>query len=145
MGIRDREKARVGYTSQLQVSQAESEYQAVLQSLPQLQAAIARQYNALRLLTGELPGQRATTEAQANGFAQLQLPSVPLALPSELLRRRPDLAQAESLLAASDASLEASRAAFLPQVSLSANLGTLYINALGYNPATVWGLSLIHI
>ena len=137
------DKARVGYTSQLQVSQAESEYQAVLQSLPQLQAAIARQYNALRLLTGELPGQRTSasaTDAQANGFAQLQLPSVPVALPSELLRRRPDLAQAESLLAASDANLEASRAAFLPQVSLSANLGTLYINALGYNPATVWGL-----
>ena len=142
------DKARVGYTSQLQVTQADSEYAAVLQSLPQLQAAIARQYNALRLLTGELPGQRASasastadaTGAPANTFAQLHLPSVPVALPSELLRRRPDLAQAENLLAASDASLQASRSAFLPQVSLSASLGALYINALDYNPATVWSL-----
>lgn len=137
------DKAQAGYTSQLQVTQAESEYQGVLQSLPQLQAAIARQYNALRLLTGELPGQRppaSVADAQPAGFAQLRLPSVPVALPSELLRRRPDLAQAENLLAASDASLQASRAAFLPQVSLSASLGALYINALGYNPATVWGL-----
>lgn len=135
-----RDKAQAGYTSQLQVTQAESEYQSVLQSLPQLQAAIARQYNALRLLTGELPGQRDPADAQPGRFAQLRLPSVPVVLPSELLRRRPDLAQAESLLAASDASLEASRAAFLPQVALSASLGTLYINALGYNPASLWSI-----
>lgn len=135
-----RDKARAGYTSQLQVTQAESEYQSVLQSLPQLQAAIARQYNALRLLTGEMPGQRDPAAAQPHCFAQLQLPTVPVALPSELLRRRPDLAQAESLLAASDASLQASRAAFLPQVSLSASLGALYVNALGYNPATIWSI-----
>ena len=134
------DKARAGYTSQLQAAQAESEYQGVLQSLPQLQAAIARQYNALRLLTGELPGQRDPADAEIARFAQLQLPAVPVALPSELLRRRPDLAQAESLLAASDASLEASRAAFLPQVSLSASLGALYINALSYNPTSVWSL-----
>ena len=134
------DKARVGYTSQLQVTQAESEYEAVLQSLPQLQTSIARQYNALRLLTGELPGTLPPEEAQPELFAKLQLPSVPLALPSELLRRRPDLAQAESLLTASDASLQASRAAFLPQVSLNASLGALYINALSYNPASVWSL-----
>ena len=135
-----KDKAQAGYTSQLQASQAEADYQSVLQSLPQLQAAIARQYNALRLLTGELPAQRLPADAQTGRFAQLQLPSVPVALPSELLRRRPDLAQAENLLAASDASLEASRAAFLPQVSLSASLGRLYIDALSYNPAKVWSL-----
>lgn len=124
----------------MQVTQAESEYQSVLQSLPQLQAAIARQYNALRLLTDELPGQRDPADAQPGRLAQLRLPSVPVALPSELLRRRPDLAQAESLLAASDASLEASRAAFLPQISLSASLGTRYIDALGYSPAGLWSI-----
>jgi len=135
-----RDKASAGYTSQLQSTQAASEYQAVLQSLPQLQGAIARQYNALRLLTGQLPAQRDTAEAEAARFARLQLPAVPVALPSELLRRRPDLAQAEALLAASDASLQASRAAFLPQVALSASLGALYTNALHYNPVAVWSL-----
>lgn len=135
-----RDKASAGYTSQLQSTQAESEYQAVLQSLPQLQNAIARQYNALRLLTGQAPGQRDPADARPTRFAQLQLPTVPVALPSELLRRRPDLAQAEALLAASDASLQASRAAFLPQVSLSASLGALSTNALHYHPVAVWGL-----
>lgn len=134
------DKARVGYTSQLQAAQADSEYEAVLQSLPQLHTAIARQYNALRLLSGEMPAALAPDEAQPELFGQLQLPAVPVALPSELLRRRPDLAQAENLLAASDASLQASRAAFLPQVSLSASLGSLYINALNYSPTGVWSM-----
>ncbi len=134
-----RDKASVGYTSQLQVTQAESEYQGVLQSLPQLEASIARQYNALRLLTGEVPGVRGSPP-QAERLARLQLPEVPVALPSELLRRRPDLAQAERLLAASDASLAASRAAFLPQVSLSASLGSLFVNSLDYDPTRVWSI-----
>lgn len=134
-----RDKASVGYTSQLQVTQAESEYQAVLQSLPQLEVAIARQYNALRLLTGEVPGLRGKSPS-AERLAELRLPDVPVALPSELLRRRPDLAQAERLLAASDASLAASRAAFLPQVSLSASLGSLFVNSLDYDPRQVWSI-----
>lgn len=134
-----RDKASVGYTSQLQLTQAESEYQAVLQSLPQLNTSIARQYNALLLLTGEIPDTRRVSPP-AERLAGLRLPQVPIVLPSELLRRRPDLAQAEQLLAASDASLAASRAAFLPQVSLSASLGALYVNALNYDPTRVWSI-----
>ena len=134
------DKVRAGYISQLQLTQAQSEYESVLQALPRLDAAIARQYNALQLLTGELPGERTPTDAQTGQLAKLRLPAVPVALPSDLLRRRPDLVQAELQLAASDATLGASRAAFLPQVSLSASLGALYINALNYNPVSVWSL-----
>ncbi|MDA7417652.1 efflux transporter outer membrane subunit [Xenophilus arseniciresistens] len=136
------DKARLGYASQLQLTQAEAEYESVQQALPQLELAVARQHNALRILTGELPSLPAP-DAVAQGaarFAALQLPAVPATLPSQLLRRRPDLAQAEQLLAASDASLAARRAAFMPQVSLSAGLGGLYANALGYDPIKVWSL-----
>lgn len=138
------DKLRVGYISQLQLTQAESEYEAVLQAIPQLETAIARQYNALRLLAGDLPGLRGDkTEAQGGAaapFAALRLLPVPAALPSELLRRRPDLAQAERLLAASDATLAARRAAFLPQVALSASVGLFYVNALDYDPIRVWSI-----
>ena len=134
------DKVRAGYISQLQLTQAQSEYEVVLQALPRLEAAIARQYNALQLLTGELPGQRTPADAQSGQLAALRLPEVPVALPSDLLRRRPDLVQAELQLAASDATLGASRAAFLPQVALSASLGALYVNALNYNPVSVWSL-----
>jgi len=130
------DQARVGYISQLQATQAQSEYQAVLQALPELELAVRRQENALRLLAGELPGR----VERGAGFAALALPAVPALLPSQLLARRPDIAQREQQLAALDATLAARRQAFLPQVSLSAQLGSLLVDALDYDPVTVWSL-----
>ncbi|MDB5792744.1 MAG: hypothetical protein JWQ80_2768 [Massilia sp.] len=129
------DQARVGYISQLQLTQAQSEYQAVLGALPELALAVRRQENALRLLAGELPG-----EVGRGAFTALRLPPVPAALPSQLLARRPDIAQRALLLAAADANLAVRRQAFLPQVSLSAQLGSLFVNALDYDPVTVWSL-----
>ena len=130
------DQARVGYISQLQLTQAQSEHEAVLQAIPELELAVVRQENAVRLLAGELPG---PVERKA-AFAALQLPPVPAALPSQLLARRPDIAQRAFLLAATGAGLEARRAAFLPQVSLSAQLGSLLVNGLHYDPVTVWNV-----
>jgi len=72
--------------------------------------------------------------------ATLQLPAVPSSLPSQLLERRPDIGRTAALLAASDHQLQAQRAAFLPQVNLSASVGSLLVNSLNYNPLTVWSL-----
>jgi NodT family efflux transporter outer membrane factor (OMF) lipoprotein len=130
------DQARVGYISQLQLTQAQSEYESVLGALPELELAVRRQENAVRLLAGELPG----PVARGAGFAALALPPVPAVLPSQLLARRPDIAQRELLLAASDVNLALRRQAFLPQVSLSAQLGSLFVNALDYNPVTIWSL-----
>jgi NodT family efflux transporter outer membrane factor (OMF) lipoprotein len=130
------DQARVGYISQLQLTQAESEYQSVLGAIPELELAVRRQENAVRLLAGELPG----AVERGAGFAALRLPPVPAVLPSQLLARRPDVVQRELLLAASDANLALRRQAFLPQVSLSAQLGSLFVNALDYDPVTVWSL-----
>ena len=135
-----RDQESVGYSSQLQVSQAQAELESVQQQIPALELAIARQYNALQLLAGDVPARRDTAAASGDAFAALHMPAVPASLPSELLRRRPDLVQAELQLAASDANLRASRAAYLPQVSLSASAGRLFANALGYNPINVWSL-----
>ncbi|GAB2486562.1 efflux transporter outer membrane subunit [Comamonas humi] len=132
-----------GYISRLQLTQAESEFEAVQQQIPALRLAISRQRNALQLLAGELPaaaGTEADGAALAGQFQALVLPPVPGMLPSELLARRPDLAQAAAQLAAGDANLRASRAAFLPSVQLSASLGGLYANALHYDPIQVWSL-----
>lgn len=130
------DQARVGYSSQLQLTQAQAELEAVQQSIPQVELAIRRQENALRLLVGEMPGK----VELGRGFEQLQLPAVPATLPSELLSRRPDIVGGELLLSASDATLAARRSAFLPQVALSASLGSLLVNALDYDPVTVWSL-----
>ncbi|RJG22856.1 efflux transporter outer membrane subunit, partial [Massilia cavernae] len=130
------DQARVGYISQLQLTQAQSEHEAVLQAIPQLELAVRRQENALRVLTGEAPGAIARTAS----LPALRLPALPSALPSELLVRRPDVVQRELLLAATDAALDARRAAFMPQVNLSASIGALLTNGLDYNPETIWSL-----
>ncbi|MBD8528590.1 MULTISPECIES: efflux transporter outer membrane subunit [unclassified Massilia] len=134
------DQARVGYISQLQLTQAQSEYQSVLGAIPELELAVRRQENALRLLAGDLPGDVLDDTAHGAGFAALRLPPVPGVLPSQLLARRPDIFQRELLLAAADVNLAVRRQAFLPQVSLSAQLGSLFVNALDYDPVTVWSL-----
>lgn len=128
-----RDRARAGYTSQLEFRQAEVEYEGSAQLLPQAELAIRRQEDALSQLIGESP--RAIDRGVTLG--DLARPPIPAGLPSDLLRRRPDIAQAEYGLAASDASLAAARAQFLPTVQLTGSAG-LAISSLLDDPITVW-------
>jgi outer membrane protein, multidrug efflux system len=130
-----RDRAEIGYTSQLELRQAEAEYRAATQILPQAQLAIARQENALSLLVGDSP----RDIARGVPLDALQRPAVPDGLPSDLLRRRPDIVQAERTLAASDASLAVARAQFLPQLRLSASAGAVASSAIG-DPVGIWSL-----
>ncbi|MBB3197254.1 efflux transporter outer membrane subunit [Roseateles terrae] len=130
------DQARVGYISQLQLTQAQAEYASVAQAIPQQELAIRRQEQALALLTGD----SGTEQPRGVAFDRLALPAPPAAVPSALLERRPDIVQAARQLAATDATLAARRQAFLPQVSLSASAGRLYVNALDYDPIRVWSV-----
>ena len=129
-----RDRAEVGYTSQLELRQAQAEYRAAAQLVPQVELQIKRQENALSLLTGDPP------RGQPRGLtlAELRAPPVPAGLPADLLRRRPDIAQAEYVLAATDANLSAARAEFLPRIGLTGSLGLVLSSAL--DPMTVWSL-----
>ncbi|MBS7780849.1 efflux transporter outer membrane subunit [Acidovorax sp. CCYZU-2555] len=135
-----RDQVRVGYISQLQQSQAQAELAAVQQQVEQLNWQIDKQRSTLDLLLGQAGGADVALGAPRIRLQDLPLPPVPASLPSQLLERRPDIARAAAQLAASDHQLQAQRAAFLPQVSLSASVGSLMINALNYNPLTVWSL-----
>jgi outer membrane protein TolC len=73
-------------------------------------------------------------------FIDLKPPAVPGMLPSALLRRRPDIKAAELRLDGADATIEARRAQFLPTVQISGAVGGLFINALNYDPVTVWSI-----
>lgn len=130
------DQARTGYISQLQLTQAQAEYASVAQQVPTLELAIRRQENALAQLTGQPPGDM----PRGRPFEDLALPLPPVVLPSALLERRPDLAQAALTLAASDATLASRRAAFLPQIQFSASAGKLYVAALDYDPIRVWSI-----
>lgn len=127
------QRARAGYTSQLELSQAQAEQRSAAQAVPALELAVRQQENALRLLTGDAPG------AVARGrFDALQLPVPEPGLPSALLARRPDVAEAEEQLAAADATWASNRAALLPQLALTGSAGRLLVEPL--DPVSVWNL-----
>ncbi len=130
-----RDRAEVGYTSQLPLRQAQAEYQATAQLVPQLKAQIARQENALSVLTGELP----SAIARGGTLEGLRRPVAPATLPSELLRRRPDVAAAEYRIAAADAKMRIARADFMPSIDLGATAG-LVLSDLLADPVGVWSL-----
>lgn len=128
-------KTGEGYSPRLELTQAQAEYQAAAQIVPPLRQAIAQQENALALLAGELPG----PVARADSLAALTEPAIPDGLPAELLRRRPDVAQAELQLAAADHSLSAARKRFLPQIRLSGSAGAV-LSSLLADPISIWSI-----
>lgn len=126
-------RADTGYSSALEMRQAEAEYHATEQLIPQAELAITRQENALAILLGTVP----TDVVRGRGIADLRAPVVPPGLPSALLRRRPDIAQAEQLIVAADRTLDAARAAFLPSIRLTGSAGAAFSTLLA-NPITLW-------
>lgn len=124
-----------GYSSRLEYRQAQGEYSATAQLLPAAELAISRQENALSLLTGRAPG------AIARGLPldRLAAPPIPDGLPADLLRRRPDLFQAEQTLVAADRTLDSQRAAMLPSLSLTGSAGVALSTALA-NPVGIFSL-----
>lgn len=113
----------VGYSSRLDWAQAQAEYHVTAAVVPQLERSIAQQENALAVLIGATPGSATGTIVRGAPFEQLGAPLVDAGLPSELLRRRPDIVQAELTVAAADASLAAARDQMLPSVRLNASTG----------------------
>ena len=130
-----RRRAETGYTSQLEFQQAQAEYEQARQLVPAIELNIAQAENGLSILLGDNP--RAIERGLA--LAAVQLPSVPAALPSALLRQRPDILQAEQALVAADHSLDSARAAFIPTVRLSASGGALVSNLLP-DPVTIFSV-----
>ena len=125
-------RLRVGTVGLLDVTQqrtAVAQAEAAVASLKE-QEAVYR--NALAILAGVAPQDFAVEGANLDNTV---LPTVPLAPPTALLERRPDLKVAEANLKAANADIGAARAAFFPTTTLSAGL------AQGFNPAST-GLNL---
>ncbi|PCG14883.1 MAG: RND transporter [Sphingomonas sp.] len=130
-----RRRFEAGYSSRLEYRQAQGEYAATQQLVPAAQLAITRQENALSLLTGDAP------RAIARGLAldRIAAPAIPDGLPADLLRRRPDLYQAEQTLVAADRTLDSQRAAMLPNLSLTGSAGLVLSTALA-QPQAIFSL-----
>jgi NodT family efflux transporter outer membrane factor (OMF) lipoprotein len=129
-----------GYNSRLEQVQAESEYDATAEQVPQLEHAVAEQENALALLAGRNPG----TIVRGRPLADLMPPVVPAGLPSDLLRRRPDIYRAERTLLAQDANLLAVRDQMLPSMKMTVAGGvqSVDLRKLVNAPTALWNLAL---
>ena len=107
--------------SGLDVAEAEGQVATAQADREARLRAVALAGNALDLLTGVR-----APDGLPPGMAldkQPVLVQLPAGLPSDLLTRRPDIRQAEQALVAANADIGAARAAFFPQISLTASLG----------------------
>jgi len=114
---------RVGVGSELEVRQAETNYQTARANIAVQETQVAQDQNALNLLVGgTVPADRLPGEL---GTVVVTRDALPAGLSSAVLLRRPDVLRAEHLLVAENANIGAARAAFFPTISLTATLGTI--------------------
>jgi len=116
-----------GYASQLELRQAEAEYRAAQDLVPQLELSVSKEEDALSVLLGVPPS---AVQRETSDLAHLATPVIPAGLPSDLLRRRPDIYAAEEAVVAADRSLDSSRAEMLPQFSLTGYAGGAFATVL---------------
>lgn len=129
---------KTGIDSDQDVSQAQTQLDTATAQLTDLGVSRAQYEHAIAMLIGKPPA----------GFA-LEVapfipkpPDVPLALPSELLERRPDIAGAERLVASANAQIGVAKAAYYPQLTLSASGGVESASILNWFtwPSRFWSL-----
>jgi outer membrane protein, multidrug efflux system len=113
-------QASVGVGNALDVAQQETAVAALSATIPPLQQQFRQAVNALAVLVGRTPQE---LEFPGGKLTDLAEPQVRPGLPSELLARRPDVANSEAQLKAANADIQAARAAFFPSIDLTADGG----------------------
>jgi NodT family efflux transporter outer membrane factor (OMF) lipoprotein len=109
-----------GTASQLDVSQQEALTATQRAAIPPLEVTIGQNTAALAVLVGRAA---ANFSVKGGSTRRIKVPRVTPGLPSELLYQRPDIRQAEAVLAGSNFSVEQARAAFFPQIQLTGTGG----------------------
>jgi multidrug efflux system outer membrane protein len=116
--------------------QAESQYREAAAQVPELEREIGQQENFIRVLLGQNPG----PIPRGRDIDALLFPAVPGGLPASLLERRPDILQAEQNLIAANANIGVAKAAYFPNISLTAMLGleSDQLSSLFNGPSKIW-------
>jgi multidrug efflux system outer membrane protein len=126
-----------GATSLLDVRQAEQLVFTAAEQVPDLERRIEQQENFISTLLGKNPG------AVARGrklTEQPHAPEVPAGLTSSLMERRPDIRQVEQQLIAFNARIGVAKAAYFPQINLTADAGyqSSALTSLFQGPLGLW-------
>jgi len=130
----------VGIATRADVLTAEAQLASDQTQLPALQKQLDQAYDELAVLAGQTP---ASWKVQAFDIGQFTLPhTVPLSLPSRLVRQRPDILAAEAQLHAANAAVGVAMAQELPDITLSGSLTRQALQAadLFHRFDTPWGL-----
>ena len=130
-----RARAEGGLTTDLDVATAAAQVAAVSALLPGLQTQEAALMNAIALLLGD-PPRSLTAELGAPKAIPPVPPQVPVGLPSELARRRPDIRRAEAQLHAATADVGVAVGDFYPRFMLS---GSAAIQGVQFANLADWG------
>lgn len=116
-----RQSFQRGVGSELDVAQALSSVETARAARHRYQRAVEQDKNALALLIGG----PLDVDGPVADLDRLRLvEDLPPGVPSDVLLRRPDVAQAEHALKAANADIGAARAAFFPKISLTAAFGS---------------------
>ncbi len=123
-----RARHEAGLNSGLDVAQASTIYYSTEASIPTLQASISTTINALALLTGSYTDDIMPLLDNVKPIPDYKR-LIPVGIPADILRRRPDVQAAEYDLAAAAAAAGVEKRNFLPTLSLSGSIGVAAHNA----------------
>jgi outer membrane protein, multidrug efflux system len=130
-------RANGGTTSMLDVRQSEELVYTAAAAIPDLERRIEQQENLISILLGKNPASVSTDKPLVESQA---LPTVPPGLPSSLIERRPDLQSAEQQLIAANARIGVAKAAYFPDIALTATGGyqSVALTSLFTGPTGLW-------
>jgi len=130
-------RARGGTTSLLDVRQSEQLVYTAAAAIPDLERRTEQQENLISVLLGKNPAPVTRGKPLVENSL---LPVVPAGLPSSLLERRPDIQSSEQQLVAANARIGVAKAAYFPQITLTAVGGyqSPALTNLFTGPAGLW-------
>ncbi|MBI5590380.1 MAG: AdeC/AdeK/OprM family multidrug efflux complex outer membrane factor [Deltaproteobacteria bacterium] len=111
-----------GVATALALQQAQTTVDSARVDIARYISQIARDENASVLVVGASIPEGLFPADMRETIASVK--EIPPGLPSDVLRRRPDILQAENLLKGANANIGAARAAFFPRITLSTSMGT---------------------
>lgn len=133
------DRLRNGVASKLETDRAAAALANAASVIPRLELSVATTENQLNILLGRNPGPIARSSLTNQ---VLLTPDIPAGLPSELLRRRPDILAREQMLIAANADIGANLANFFPQIGLTTFVGKVSpeLSAFTAGSANMWNV-----
>lgn len=132
-----------GESDEFTFKRAEADAAATQVAVRQLERDVVERTNALGILLGRSPKDLVDAAISVQGVSLPEAGTLPAALPSSVMERRPDIGAAEAALNASAADIGVARAEMFPRISLTGLFGSISteLGDLFTKPAEAWSAS----